>query len=82
MEISQDVGHRPIVFIRFNPDGYTDNKGNKIKTCWEQGIKGIMVIKNNKKEEWNDRLNILHEQIKYWIENPSEKTIEIIELFY
>ena len=24
MEISQDVGHRPIVFIRFNPDGYTD----------------------------------------------------------
>ena len=24
MEISQDSGHRPIVFIRFNPDGYTE----------------------------------------------------------
>ena len=33
MEISQDVGHRPIVFIRFNPDDYEDN-GKKITSCW------------------------------------------------
>ena len=25
MEISQDLGHRPIVFIRFNPDEYNKN---------------------------------------------------------
>ena len=24
MELSQDFAHRPIVFIRINPDGYTD----------------------------------------------------------
>jgi hypothetical protein len=33
MELSQDVGHRPIIFIRFNPDEYT-NKENKITSCW------------------------------------------------
>ena len=22
MELSQDLGHRPIIFIRFNPDEY------------------------------------------------------------
>ena len=27
MEMSQDVGHRPIVLIRFNPDDYIDNNG-------------------------------------------------------
>ena len=25
MEISQDLGHRPIIFIRFNPDEYLLN---------------------------------------------------------
>ncbi len=25
MELSLDVNHRPIVFIRFNPDEYTEN---------------------------------------------------------
>ena len=25
MQLSQDVGHLPIVFIRFNPDAYTEN---------------------------------------------------------
>jgi hypothetical protein len=30
MLLSQDVGHRPIVFLRFNPDDYIDEAGNKI----------------------------------------------------
>ena len=28
MELSQDLGFRPIVFIRFNPDDYIDKEGN------------------------------------------------------
>ena len=35
MEISQDLGFRPIVFIRFNPDDYVDKDGNNIKSCWK-----------------------------------------------
>ena len=33
MEISTDFGHRPIVFIRFNPDSYIKNNV-KITSCW------------------------------------------------
>jgi hypothetical protein len=36
----------------------------------------------SKKEEWNDRIKVLKEQIQYWINNPTEKTVEIVELFY
>ena len=35
MEISRDIGHRPLIFIRFNPDQYIDNKNNKITSCWK-----------------------------------------------
>jgi hypothetical protein len=83
MELSQDLGHRLIVFIRFNPDDY--NKGEKnITSCWGQNGKGICVIKKSKKIEWDQRLTILEEQIKYWINpvNTINKTIEIIQLFY
>ena len=43
-----------------------------------------MKITNNKLIEWNNRLNILKEQIEYWLseENKTEKTVEIIQLFY
>ena len=38
MELSKDVGHCPIVFIRFNPDDYFKNN-DKITSCW-----GWMVV--------------------------------------
>jgi len=81
MELSQDVGHKPIVFIRFNPDGYEENE-IVIKSCWGVNNKGICVIKKSK--EWSQRLNALKEQISYWIHpnNITTKTIEIIQLFY
>lgn len=82
MEISQDVGHRPIVFIRFNPDSYFNENGEKVLSCWSINKKGICYIPKNKEPEWNNRIKILLEQIEYWIENPTIKTIEIIELFY
>ena len=82
MELSQDVGHRSIIFIRFNPDDYKN--GRNITSCWGQDKKGICVVKKSKKEEWNQRLNTLEETIQYWIQpkNKTNKTIEIIQLFY
>ena len=80
MEISQDLGHRPIIFIRFNPDSYKNENGILIKSCWKLNKLGVMTI--SKKEEWNYRIECLKEQINYWINNPTEKTVEIVELFY
>jgi hypothetical protein len=83
MELSQDLGHRPIVFIRFNPDDY-EKDGTIISSCWGQDKKGICVVKKSKKSEWTERLYTLEEQIKYWLNplNATNKTIETIQLFY
>jgi hypothetical protein len=83
MEISQDLAHRPIVFIRFNPDSYEDHE-SEISSCWHVNTKGFCVVKKSKQKEWEQRLNTLDETLKYWI-NPTNKTskmVEIIELFY
>jgi hypothetical protein len=83
MELSQDLGHRPIVFIRFNPDAYK-NEGVSISSCWCNNKKGICVVKKSKQNEWIERLTILGEHINYWIEpiNRTTKLIETIQLFY
>jgi len=83
MELSQDLGHRPIVFIRFNPDDYLNGKIN-ITSCWGIDGKGFCVVKKSKKNEWNKRLETLKSQIEYWSNpiNKTNKTIEIIQLFY
>ena len=38
--------------------------------------------RNAKKEEWEDRINALFQQVEYWISNIPDKTIETVELFY
>jgi hypothetical protein len=82
MELSQDLQHRPIVFIRFNPDEYTTQDGTLMQSCWKLNKRGVMQIDKSKQNEWEQRIDCLKQQIKYWIDNPTEKTIEIIELFY
>jgi hypothetical protein len=83
MEISQDLGHRPVIFIRFNPDDYYDTDGKKVKSCY--GItKDMGLIKIVKKKEWLERLECLKNQIAYWNNpiNKTDKTVEIIQLYY
>jgi len=83
MELSEDVGHRPIVFIRFNPDDYKKDE-MKITSCWGLNQQGICVVKKSKQNEWTDRLNALKAQIDYWSnpDNKTNKVIEIVQLFY
>jgi hypothetical protein len=83
MEISKDLGFRPIIFIRFNPDYYYI-KEKQIESCCTTNQNGLCIIKKNKINEWNERLALLEHTIKYWInsDNVTNKTIEQIELFY
>jgi hypothetical protein len=82
MELSQDLQHRPIIFIRFNPDDYVNQEDVLVKSCWKLNKLGVMQIQKTKQTEWEERINSLKQQIQYWIDNPTEKTIEIVELFY
>ena len=79
MQLSQDLHHRPIVFIRFNPDAYEGADGKRVTSCWKLS-KGVCVVA--KKKEWIHRLETLKQTITYWIETPSDKMVEIVELFY
>jgi hypothetical protein len=81
MTLSQDLGHKPVIFIRFNPDAYYIGT-QKYPSCWKFNGHGICVIGN--KKEWKIRLNNLKEQIEYWIDpiNKTEKIVEVIHLYY
>lgn len=79
MQLSQDINHRPLVLIRFNPDCYT--KGDeKIISPWSMNKLGIYVIKREK--EWIERLVTLEFTVKYWMNIETNKTVEIVHLFY
>jgi hypothetical protein len=83
LELSDDAGKRPIIFIRFNPDDYMNNT-KKITSCWTYNKTGRCVVKKSKLNEWDERLLTLKNQIEYWM-NPDNRTgnlVEIIHLFY
>ena len=82
MELSRDLDHRPIILIRFNPDDYININRKKISSCWGNNSKGLCEIKKSKRKEWENRLMMLSGQIDYWIENKSDKLIEVVQLFY
>jgi hypothetical protein len=82
MEISQDLAHPNIIFIRFNPDDYIDKDNKKISSCWKINKEGVCVLKNNKINEWNVRLTLLKDRIYYWINNVSNKHITIEKLYF
>ena len=82
MQLSKDLNHRPIIFLRFNPDAYTDCNGKKIKSCWKTNQQGILTVPKTRQAEWQERLSSLRDLIEYWTSTPIDKTVEIVELFY
>lgn len=82
-ELSLDINERPCVMINFNPDGYVDEKQNIVRTPWKiHKNTGVLSIMKTSEKEWNERITNLLDCIEYWIKNPSDKMIEIIELYY
>ena len=70
-----------MILIRFNPDDYVKGK-DKIKSCFSYNKRGLCRVNKKDTDRWNERLSELKNQIDYWIKNKTEKTIEIIHLFY
>ena len=81
MEISQDLDHVPIVFIRFNPDSYVEY-GKRVLSCWGINGYGICAVKKSKAREWSDRLSKLADRIRYWIATDVERTITVENIFF
>ena len=75
MLLSQDIGHRPLILLRFNPDKY-----DKFPGCWHVNKFGTCSLLYEK--AWAKRLQALKEQVEYWLANRTEKTVECIQLFF
>ncbi len=80
MQLSQDIDHRPLTMIRFNPDKYTKDDV-KVASCWRNGKKGTVLVKT-KADEWTERLERLKRRIQKSIDNPSDQTIKLYNLFF
>jgi len=78
MELFQDLGSRPIIFIRLNPDSYTVN-GKKMKGCFSVSKVNGELIPNEK--EISERFDMLLETIDECKSFP-DKEVTIIELYF
>jgi hypothetical protein len=82
MELHEDVGHKDLVFIRFNPDGYKNAQGVKIPSCWHINSRGLCVLKQECIRDWNNRLRTLRDRISYWEANTPDKTLTLEFLYF
>ena len=85
MELFEDLGGRPIVFIRFNPDAY--KRGDiAFDSSFVYLKSGLCKVRDAK--EWKMRcdtlMDAIHEQIRRTFQDNRmpDKTIEVIKLFY
>ena len=78
----QEALDRPIIIIRFNPDGYIEN-GKKIKPCFKNDVKtGMRTIPKNQEQNWFNRLVKLKDTLAFSLEDYCDDPIRIIKLFY
>ena len=78
MEIFQDLGNRPLVLIRFNPDAYIE-ESKKIPSPFKYTKSGLLSLN---KPEWKWRIKELNRAIFNNLSIIPTKEITIIHLFY
>jgi hypothetical protein len=77
MEIFQDCGNRPIVFIRFNPDAYEED-GIKIAGCFKPTTKGLSV----NKKEFAERMAKIAKLVEHYRTHEPKKEVTIHKRYY
>jgi hypothetical protein len=60
MELFTDLGSRPLVMLRFNPDEYIDAAGDKVSSCFARHSKlEVMHVSKTQNKQWENRLETL-----------------------
>lgn len=78
MELFQDLGNRPIVVIRFNPDSYLEDD-QKIPGCFKTTKTGIF---SPNKKEWDWRMKELKRAVYRRVQTVPEKEVTEVKLFF
>jgi hypothetical protein len=74
MQLFEDLGNRPIVLIRFNPDKYDDNA-----SCFKYTKDGTVSVN---KKEWKKRIEGLKNKIKEYLDVIPEKEVSVEYMYY
>lgn len=81
MEIFQDIGHLPVVYLRFNPDAWVNRAGQQFESCFNSFKNtGAPVLTNER--DLKNRLAILEDRIMFYIKHPPSMEITIEHLYY
>ena len=84
-QLFSDLGDRPLIIIRFNPDSY-QTEGTKMLSAFKYDkLTGVPTIRD--KEEWKWRCDILLNKMREVIdksvkEGAPDKEIDVIRLFF
>ncbi len=83
-EIWNDLGHAPLVFVRFNPDKYKDEHGNNVASPWGgKRANGVANLSKKWKAEWDVRLEKLGLTVEHYIESSNiNDQFELVHLCY
>lgn len=80
MEIFTDLGNRPLVVIRFNPDRYVDAEGQKVHGLFTFGTDNLILEKDSEQVEM--RVCVLSQRIRYHMDNLPIRELTIEKLYY
>jgi hypothetical protein len=74
MSMFTDLGNRPLVMIRFNPDEY-----NKNRCCFSFDEKNNIIVNE---DEFKNRIEMLLDNIQFRLDNIPNKELTEIKLFF
>jgi hypothetical protein len=81
MALFQDLGSRPLVLIRFNPDEYTKASGKRMKSCFVyRNVNGLPSVRSP--EYWDSRLETLRARIQHYLQIVPDREVTMEHLYY
>lgn len=81
MTLFTDLGERPIVMIRFNPDDYITKDGSTVPSCFKYTKKQQLPSVGYQKE-WESRLATLKSVLEWHLENVPTREVTVEHLYY
>lgn len=81
MQIFEDFGSRPIVFLRFNPDSYVNKHNVLIDGCFRYTKHYSLPVVRDV-DIWMERMSVLHTRIGYHLSNIPCQEVNVEYLYY
>lgn len=75
LQIFVDLGNRPLVMLRFNPDGYTKKNETRVPTCFPRD-------KPINQKEFDTRFKKLAKRVKHWLKTIPKREVTEEKFFF